>query len=353
LTVPSFQHRRSQVLKIGYTALTDSAPLIMAESLGLFTKYGLSVVLSREVGWATIRDKLIYGELDAAHAPAGLLAAVQCGLGCLQADCLTGLILSLNGNAITLSQRLWQEGVHTASTLHDYIRATGFRPTLGIVYPHSSHRFLLREWLLAAKIDPLSDVRLVVVPPAQMHSNLKAGNLDGYCVGEPWNSLAVLSKQGWITATSAQLDPGHPEKVLMVRRDFADRCENEHLALIAALIEACRFCAAPRNRERLIETLADQNRIDAPVHAIAASFSGLFDFGNGRTEKTGGQHIFHAPGANEPSAAKAAWLLRKFKAPGAIDDPDSISASALCAAFRIDLYHKAASLAPSYEPAQH
>jgi ABC-type nitrate/sulfonate/bicarbonate transport system substrate-binding protein len=180
-----------------------------------------------------------------------------------------------------------------------------------------------------------------------MHPNLKNNNLDGYCVGEPWNSLAVLSKHGWIAATSAQLDPGHPEKVLIVRREFAERRENEHLALIAALLEACRFCAAPGNRERLIETLAEPGRIDAPIQAIAASLSGHFDFGNGRTEKTGGQHVFHGPGANEPSMDKAAWILRKFKAPGAIEDPDAVSPAALAAAFRSDIYQNAITLANS------
>jgi ABC-type nitrate/sulfonate/bicarbonate transport system substrate-binding protein len=220
----------------------------MAQELGLFEKHGIEVVLTREVGWATIRDKVIYGELDAAHAPAGMLVAVTCGIGAVKTDCITGLVLNLHGNAITLSKDLWQKGVRDGKTLRDLIGHQRERLTLGIVYPHSSHSFMLRNWLRSHQIDPERDVQLVVVPPAQVFANLRAGHLNGYCAGEPWNSLAVLAQVGWIVATGAELDPLHPEKVLMLRRDFAEKHESEHLALIAALIEACRFCDAPEIR---------------------------------------------------------------------------------------------------------
>lgn len=334
-------HTPRKTIRLGFTALTDCAPLVMAQYLGLFEKYALSVKLAREVGWATIRDKIIYGELDAAHAPAGMLAAVHCGIGAVQTDCLTGLILNLHGNAITLSTRLWRDGVHDGATLHEYIRSTPTRLTFGVVYQHSSHSFMLRNWLRAHRIDPERDVQLVVVPPAQVHSNLQAGHLDGYCVGEPWNSLAVMSRTGWVVATSSELEPRHPEKALMVRRDFAERREPEHLALIAALVEACRFCDAPENRERVIETLAQPEFINAPIQAVRMSLGSTFDYGNGRIEKTGGQHIFSRDGANDPSDDKANWVIANLIRSGTVPDPTLVAADTATRCFRSDIYHQA------------
>jgi ABC-type nitrate/sulfonate/bicarbonate transport system substrate-binding protein len=340
-------HLRQQPIRLGFTALTDCAPLVMAQELGLFAKYGVEVQLSREVGWATIRDKVIYGELHAAHAPAGMLVAVHCGIGAVQSDCLTGLVLNLHGNAITLSQDLWQRGVRDGSTLRDHITATPDRLTFGVVYQHSSHSFMLRNWLRAHRIDPERDVQLVVVPPAQVHSNLKAGHLDGYCVGEPWNSLAVMSRTGWVVATSSELEPHHPEKVLMLRRDFAESHQTEHLALIAALVEACRFCDAPENRERVIETLAQADFINAPIQAVRMSLGSTFDYGNGRVEKTGGQHVFHAGNANEPTSEKAQWVIGNLVRSGAVPDPTLIAPDAARSCFRADLFHQALQLIKS------
>lgn len=316
----------------------------MAQELGLFAKYGLEVVLNREVGWATIRDKVIYRELDAAHAPAGLLVAVACGLGAQKTECLTAMVINLHGNAITLSQNLWKKGVRDGATLREYIKASGQRLIFGVVYQHASHSFLLRNWLRSHGIDPVEDVQLVVIPPAQMNDNLRAGHLDGFCAGEPWNSLAVLSRTGWITAISSELEHGHPEKVLMVRRDFAERQHEEHMALAAALMEAGRFCDAYENRERVIETLSQPAYIDAPIQAIRMSLAGHFDYGNGRVEKTGSQHIFFANGANEPTADKGRWVVENLIRSGAVADPSLIADDAVERCFRSDLYRQALSL---------
>ncbi len=316
----------------------------MAKQLGLFERHGVAVTLTREVGWATIRDKVIYGELDAAHAPAGLLVAVQCGIGAVQTDCLTGLVINLHGNAVTLSQKLWREGVRDGATLRDYIAGTPGRLTFGIVYQHSSHSLILRNWLRSHRIDPERDVQLVVVPPAQVHTNLKAGHLDGYCAGEPWNSLAVMSGMGWVAATSAELEPGHPEKVLMVRRDFAERHEEEHLALIGALVEACQYCQSPENREDVIATLAQPEFINAPMRAVRMSLGSTFDYGNGRVEETGSQHVFHGGDANEPTHAKARWVIENLARSGAVPDPTLIAADTGARCFRADIFHQAQQL---------
>jgi ABC-type nitrate/sulfonate/bicarbonate transport system substrate-binding protein len=181
-------------------------------------------------------------------------------------DAVTGLVLNLNGNAITLSEELWKAGVRDANTLARHLR--GLRnhvPTFGIVSTQSSHGYLLRKWLLRGGINPES-CRFVVVPPPQMAGHLRAGHLDGYCAGEPWNTEAVAAGVGWIAATSSSLEPLHPEKVLTARASFCQRHHEEHLAIIASLVEACRWCDDPANHPEIAALLA----ADADIHIIAA-----------------------------------------------------------------------------------
>ena len=339
-----------QPLRLGFVPLADCAPVVMAQELELFARYGVEVELHREVGWATIRDKIIYGELDAAHAPAGLVVAASCGLGSIQAECLTGLVMNLHGNAITLSQQLWQRGVRDGATLRREIAPGEKLLTFGVVNPYSSHSLLLRRWLRSHGIEPDRDVQIVVVPPPQMPANLRAGHLDGYCAGEPWNSMAVLSKTGWCVTTSAELAAGHPEKVLMVRQAFAERAEHAHLALIAALIEACRFCDRPENRERVIETLAQPDYVNAPVQALRMSLGGTFDFGNGRVEKMQDFHVFARGNANEPSADKALWVIENLHASRLLADPGTVPAERAGEWFRPDIYQQALQLIPTTHP---
>ena len=333
------------VLRLGYVPLCDCAPLIMARELGFFAKQGLRVELSREVGWATVRDKMIYGELDAAHVPAGMVFAATLGLGSIAVPCLTALVLNLQGNAVTLSENLWRTGVRDGAGLAQRVRERGpARPlTLGIVSTFSSHHFLLRQWLWQHGIDPGRDVRVVVVPPQQVFSNLRAGYLDGYCAGEPWNSLAVLTSKGWCAATSLDIAPLHPEKVLMVRRDFAEDRAAEHLALVAALEEACRFCDRPENRERIMETLAEPHHVNAPIQALRMSMAGTFDFGHGRVEKMPGFHLFHRRGVNLPTLDRAEWVLAQMRACHLLPDPAAVDTQTAAEAFRLDLFEAAVS----------
>src|SRR5438128_6989923 len=169
-------------LRLGFVPLTDCAPLAMAQELGLFRKYGLRVNLRRELGWATIRDKIIYGELDAAHALAAMPVAATLGLSSIRCDCLTGLVLNLHGNAITLANDLRKRGVCDGASLRKLILESRKEKTFtfAAVAPYSSHLFLLRTWLASHGIAPGQDVRIVIVPPPQMVANLKAGHLDGF-----------------------------------------------------------------------------------------------------------------------------------------------------------------------------
>ena len=342
--------RRSQRrLRLGFIALTDAAPLIAAQELGLFARYHAQVELRREVGWATVRDKIIFGELDAAQAPAPLLWSAQLGLGGPRCDVLTALVLNLHGNAITLSSRLHAAGVRTASTFRaEALRRHGeSRLTLGIVYPFSSHHLQLRQWLIAAGLDPDKDVRIVVVPPAQMFRNLAAGTLDGYCAGEPWGSVAVQAGQGWCPTWSARQSPGHVEKVLMVRAGFDRDQTGEHLALVAALNDACAWCDEMSNRPQLAEWLAEPRYLDVSAQTILPALLGRFDNGAGQIEDVADFHIFSRGGANVPTPAAAASLQNELSAAGLLPSPLPIT-DLPTRLFRADLYHAATSIKPDH-----
>ena len=305
-------------LRVGFIALTDAAPFAAAQELGLFARHGVEVELRREIGWATIRDKIIYGELDAAHAPAPMLWSVQLGLGCPPCDALTALVLSLNGNAITLSRALWDAGVRDGASLGEHVRSRRLRQplTLGVVFPFSSHHLLLTDWLRSAGLDPAKDVRIVVVPPAQMFRNLAARTIDGFCAGEPWNSLAVREGAGWCPTWSAALQPGHVEKVLLVTKRFAEGRAAEHAALVRALAEAAAWCDEPQNRERLAELLAQAPYLNLPARVIAPALLGRFDCGHGRVEAVPDFHVFHRGDASVPVVDKARTIQRALGAAG-------------------------------------
>lgn len=331
-----------RLLRLGFLALTDAAPLVAAHELGCFARRGLSVELCREVGWATIRDKIAYGELDAAHAPAPMLWSTMLGLGCAPADVCTGFIFNLHGNALTLSVRLWEAGVRDAATLReDALRRRGETKLMfGIVFPHSMHHVLLRQWLRDARLDPERDVRIAVVPPAQMFRNLVAGTLDGYCAGEPWNTLAVQQNQGWCPAWSAALAPGHVEKVLMVRNAFAERRAAEHAALIAALTEAAAWCDQPANRAALARMLAAPAYLNLDAATIEPTLLGRFATRPGVVESVPDFHVFSQGHANVPTADRAATLQNELVAYGLL--PRSLPGPSLPRRlFREDLHREA------------
>ena len=342
------------MLRLGFVPLTDCAPLVMAQELGLFKKYGLRVTLSRELGWATIRDKVIHGELDAAHAVAGMPVAASLGLNSVPCDCLTALVLNLNGNAITLSQDLWNRGVRDGATLRAEIARTRGKKvfTFGVVYSFSSHHYLLRNWLTAAGIQPDRDVRIVVVPPPQMVTNLKAGHLDGFCVGEPWNSVAIRAGEGSVVAVSAELDPYHPEKVLMVRGEFAQQRDKEHTTLIAALLEACTYCDDPANLENIVSVLTRPEFVNVPAEMLRGGLSGQFNFTRSESRSISDFCIFHRHDANEPSADKAGWVMRNLRMSGLCKDASLLNAAFGRKVFRADTFAAAQKLQNSFKPDQ-
>ena len=310
-------NRSGITIRIGFIPVTDCVPLIAAERLGLFKAGGLDVTLHCEVGWAAIREKLVHGQLDAAHAVAGLILALRLGLQGATLPVVAPFIFSLQGNAITLSRDLWNRGARDAVSLKQLIRSQKERLfTFGVVTSFSAHNFLMRRWLQSGGIDPDKDVRIIPFPPNLMADNLAEGLLDGFCAGEPWNSQAVGDRTGWCPAVSADLDPFHPEKVLLVGERFAEQ-NPTHLDLLCRIFrEACAFCDVPENRPQLVKWLVESGGFTANAQVISRSLIGPFDNGIGKLSSAESFHIFSRHEANTPTSKRAEWLLNQCKQHG-------------------------------------
>ncbi len=295
-------------LRLGYVPLVHAAPLWVAHHLGLYRREGLSVRLSREVGWATVREKLLGGELEACQTLAPMPLAMTLGLGSVRCECVSALILNLHGNCVVLSRRRWPGYPVEAG-------GSAFRPppppepfVFGIVYPHSAQRDILHRWLGEAGLVPDQDFRLVVVPPQQMVDHLRAGHLDGFCAGEPWGSLAV-------------------------RASFADQRADEHAALVRALFAACQWCAEPAHHESLVELLASRHHLGLPPESIRPAITGEFLLAPGHPHRHPAPLIFHRGDSNEPTPARALAIARQL--PGSV--PPEIPGRV----FRLDLFQAA------------
>lgn len=199
----------------------------------------------------------------------------------------------------------------------------------------------MQQWLREGGLDPFKDVNIVVVPPPQMATHLKAGNLDGYCVGEPWNSLAVLNGAGWTAAASSCIAPRHPEKVLLVRGDFAEERGEEHLRLLAALHTACGWCQRPENREALARLLVQPQYLNTSLEAVRQSLCQSFPISRGGAEPIADFHIFAGPGVNEPRLDKAVWVRDSLLESRVLTKAAAPSDAQLASMFRSDLFHAA------------
>lgn len=343
-------------LQVGYLRLTDSAPVIMARELGLYAKYDLDVVLQREVSWANLRDKLVTGDIDAGQLLAPLPLATSLGIGGMRAEVITGLALSLNGNAITLSSSLSMaiaacggdavsSARSTAQALGQWLRARGGSEQLTFASAHtfSCHTFLLRMWLQAGGIDPHQDVRIIVLPPEQMVDSLARGIIDGYCVGEPWNSMAVQLGVGAVQATGYQIWNNGIEKVLGVLHSWHQRFPATHLRLRLALMEACHWLADASNREEAAAVLALPDYLDMPVAFLAPSLTGQFCYAKGQLpEAMPHFHVFGRFQAGFPWRSHGDWLLQQTGALLGKSLPEERVKSLVQQCYRTDLYREAA-----------
>jgi nitrate/nitrite transport system ATP-binding protein len=303
-------------LEIGFIPLTDCAPLVVAKEKGFFEKHGLEeVTLNREPSWKAIAKGVATGRLDAAQMVAGMPLTLTIGAGNKPSvPIVSALTLSRNGNAITLSKHLYDQGVRTLADFKAALQATPDKVhTLGVVYPSSMHNLMLRYWLASGGIDPDRDVALTVIPPPQMFSNLKAGNIDGYCVGEPWNSRAVYEEQGFVIATDLELWSGHPEKVLGVREEWVNKYPQTHIALVKALLEACAYCDDPRNREEILQLLTLEQYVGSAPEYTRPGFIDPYNRGTGeKPQKLPRFNQFYVDKTNYPDQIEGLWLMTQL-----------------------------------------
>lgn len=305
-------NRPGNTIRIGFIPVTDCVPLLAAQRLDLFAKNDLNVSLHCEVGWASIREKLIHGQLDATQAVAGMAVALPLGLQGSPVRVITPFIFSLQGNAITLSRSLWNKGVRDASSLKKLIRSQPDQMlTFGVVSLFAAHNFMLRRWLQLGGIDPDRDVRMLAFPPGLMAENLKDGLLDGFCAGEPWGSQAVASGTGWCPAISEDLLPRHPEKVLIMQERLHAEYSHQVQALCSALAEACAYCEAKENRPTLVKWLVECGHFDVNANVFSRSLIGPFDDGMGRMRDAASFHIFARRDSNQATAERATWVVNE------------------------------------------
>src|SRR6266487_4610885 len=241
-------------VKIGFIPLTDCSSVVMASVMEFDKKYSMKIVPSKEASWAAVRDKLVNGELDAAHVLYGLIYGVQMGIGGPKKDMAVLMNLNHNGQAITLSSKLYEKGVKDGASLKALIDREKREYTFAQTFPTGTHAMWIYYWLATYGIHPFNDVKAIVVPPPQMVANMRVGNMDGFCVGEPWNNCAIVDKIGFTAETTQAIWKDHPEKVLGTTGDFVKKYPNTTRAVMMAIIEAGRWIdAGLQNKMKMAE----------------------------------------------------------------------------------------------------
>jgi ABC-type nitrate/sulfonate/bicarbonate transport system substrate-binding protein len=344
-------------LSVGFVPLTDCAVLAVAQELGLFAKHGLQVSLSREASWANIRDKVAMDVLDGAQMLAPMPIAATLGMGAVSKPTISAFSMGLNGNAVTVAHDLYarMQDLHPDGVIHgataaaalrrviDADQAAGRPPlTFATVFPYSSHNYQLRYWMASAGIDPDRDVRLVVIPPPQMVTSLQTDQVVGYCVGEPWNALAVQAGIGRTIITSHEIWNNNPEKVYGVNLDWAIRYPHTHQAVLRALLEAARWLDEPDNRREAAELIAGPDYLGAPVEVVRMSMTGTFRYASDEAPRPLPDfNVFHRYAANFPWLSHAEWLITQMYRWGQLGAPVDIRRAA-AQVYRPELYREAA-----------
>ncbi|RZA34750.1 MAG: nitrate ABC transporter substrate-binding protein [Lysobacteraceae bacterium] len=334
-----------QTVRIGFMPLADCAPVVMASVLGFDEKYGIRFELSRELSWTGMRDRLVGGDIDAAHVLYGLLYGLQMGIGTRPRQMAVLMNLNRNGQGITLSRALAAKA-SDAAALARLVRA-GERPTFGHTFPTGNHAMFLYYWLAAAGIDPLEDCKLVTVPPVQMAASLAAGHMDGFCAGEPWGQRALRDGVGALTVSSEEIWPDHPGKVLGTSADFAAANPNTCRAMVAALLDTARWLDASRtNREAAAEVLASPGYVNAGRELLQYCLAGRAGSrtGAGAWRGLNGLHFFAGGEATFPWLSDGMWFLTQQRRWGLLRADPSYATIAR-EVNRIDLYRDGAALA--------
>lgn len=350
-------------LRIGYIPLVDAAALLVAVDHGFAAAEGLAVELVREVSWSNVRDKLNIGLFDAAHLLSPMAIASSLGIGHVRVPLIAPFNLGLNGNAITVSPSLHADlnavaggdlsdpkiSARALGRLVAERKARGANPlTFGMTFPFSNHNYQLRFWMAAGGIDPDEDVRLVVLPPPYMVESLASGHVDGFCVGAPWNSVAVDSGVGRILHFGCEIMERMSEKVLAVRSTWADENSATLAALIRALAQAADLVEDINRRADVAATVA--RRLDVDARLVVRTLSGELKIAPDGTMRSSDRVIMIGRnGASRPEPVQAAWLYAQIARWGQAPLSEELRETAQ-RVFRPDLYDLALSRAPLPPP---
>jgi nitrate/nitrite transport system substrate-binding protein len=331
-------------VKIGFIPLTDCASVVMASVLGFDQKYGVKIVPSKEASWAGVRDKLVNGELDMAHVLYGLVYGVHMGIGGPKKDMAVLMGLNHNGQAITLSKALADKGVVDGPSLRKHMAANKREYTFAGTFPTGTHAMWIHYWLAAFGINPLSDAKLITVPPPQMVANMRVGNMDGFCVGEPWNHRAIMDGIGITANTTQDIWKDHPEKVLGTTAEFVKSHPNTTRAVMMAVLEAGKWIdASLQNKLKMAETVAQKSYVNTSVDAINQRILGRYQNGLGKTwDDPNPMRFFNDGKVNFPYLSDGMWFLTQHKRWGLIKShPDYLGIAKQVN--QIDLYKSVAS----------
>jgi nitrate/nitrite transport system substrate-binding protein len=360
-------------LKLGFIKLTDCAPLVIAKEQGFFEDEDLYVTLEAQANWKILLDRVIAGELDGAHMLAGQPIGASIGVG-TQADVVTAFSMDLNGNAITVSNAVWQQMQQADPKLAQPkpphpISAAALKPVveahaakgeplrMGMVFPLSTHNYELRYWLAAAGIEPGyytpsdttgtqgADVLISVTPPPQMPATLEQGTIQGYCVGEPWNQQAVFKGIGVPVVTDHEIWKHNPEKVFGVTGAFAKANPETHVRLVKALIRAGQWLdASPENRKQAVAILARPEYVGADAAVIANSMTGFFEYAKGDRREAPDFNVFFREHATYPFYSDGVWYLTQMRRWGQIPEakPDAWYDETIRRVYRPEVWREAA-----------
>lgn len=363
-------------LTFGFIKLTDMAPLAVAYEKHYFEDEGLYVKLESQANWKVLLDRVIDGELDGAHMLAGQPLGATIGIG-TKADIITAFSMDLNGNAITVSNEVWDQMKPKLSKTSDGkiahpIKADALKPVIqqynaedkpfkmGMVFPVSTHNYELRYWLAAGGINPgfyapekgdnsgtaKADVLLSVTPPPQMPATMEAGTIHGYCVGEPWNQQAVIKGIGVPVVTDYEIWKNNPEKVFGVSKVWAEKNPNTHLRIVRAMIRAAYWLDEEnnKNRKEAVSILARSEYVGADKNVIANSMTGTFEYEKGDKRDIPDFNVFFRHNATYPYYSDAIWTLTQMRRWGQIPQykPDSWYMDIAKKVYRPDIYKIAA-----------
>jgi len=315
---------------------------VIASVMKFDEKYGIKIMPSKEASWAAVRDKVVNGELHAAHVLYGLVYGVHLGIGGPKKDMAVLMSINNNGQAITLSNQLRDKGATTGETLKKLIDTDKRDYTFAQTFPTGTHAMWLYYWLANYGIDPFRDVKNITVPPPQMVANMRVGNMDGFCVGEPWGNRAIADNIGFTAATTQDIWKDHPEKVLGSTAEFVQKYPNTARAMIMAMLEASKYIDVMANRRKVAGIIAEKSYVNCPVEVIDQRLEGKYENGLGKKWNDPNYMKFYNDGAvNFPYLSDGMWFLTQHKRWGLLkEDPDYLAVAKQIN--QIELYKQAA-----------